>query len=1609
MAVVVPALTLTNPSGLQIQAGIAFSEVNQEELAIIASDRAVLHWENFSIGARETTTFYLPSSEASVLNRVVSGSCSEILGCLKSNGSVFLINPNGILIGKEGVVQTAAFLASTLDITDSVFLNGDSLIFEGSSQEKIVNLGSIESGEVSFFGLHVENQGKICAQNVKMAGGSGVVISPEKGSRIWIAPKAEGSIQNSGVIEALQVEIAAYGGPYSLAVNHTGVIDASSFVNEKGRVFLLAQQGGVAVSGTVKAPLGFVEVSGSYFVFQSGVDTQGPDGQCGKLFLDPNDILISSAPTNPAPFSGTFFDGAGVASSTLNTTELINALSLNNVTIQTHAPTSGGSGDISFLNPLIWNSPNSLSVVAERDVNVLTLVKNSGTGGINITSGRDLNVGSASGTGPCQVGSRGGDMGFSIGGAINILGGSSPDAFAQIGYDATSIMSNLIFSADVDALNVIGGSGARAFALIGHGGYQSLGGVKTGNIIFNSGEGGLTIRGGSGTDAFAQIGIVRGKTGAVMGSGDVIVSYLASSTIIEGGTGARSYALFGHGGGDGDQSCIFSGDIKLYTQSGIIHGHALGSFAGAGYYTYASDYAVVSNTANLIDITVPGPLTIQADDGAEAYVGAYLSASDDAAGSLTIQKINIETGALSVSGMVPSGGLSNFAGIGAWATTGTAACVLKLKSSTDLILISGGTGSNVGIQNGTGSPAGSWTVAINVNNSAVLEGATGSAKISSIGALTLNAADKDISLNGAASITAAKELTLFAGQDLSLAGVAGGSSAFIQTAADNLKISTGNLLTVNSNAYLRNLGTNNGRIILNAGSDLSIIGAAAFIENLGNNATWLCALRDINVYAAIQNAGTGRFVLNAVRDINVGHAASQIPCQIGTALGTPINIISTRNLNVIGGSGLGAYAQIGADAVSVASDINLLEVSGDIVVQGGSGSGAFAAIGHGRLNGFGGAKTGNILIAEANGDFLIQGGSGANAYAQVGHCHGTGSAAALTGNVQAKEIGGYLHIYGGSGSNAYALFGHGGSSFTAGDSYTGIINASAQEVAIIGGSQASAPAGLGFTNGKTGAAGAITVSSTQIFLQSKTNLTIQAGSQAYGFVGASLDTAAPSSVSITTIIADAGETLLLTGSTVSANASADLGLVNANGTCGTNLVFCNQGDLTVSANMGGVNIRNGTGFPAGSFVWYGSSRGAVSYNGMAVTAVGDLFIEADTLTLASSSFLSSGSLTTLVVSDTTLTSSSLENSHGTFAHTSGGDLTLGANCFFRNHEGSLSILANNLSITGAGAFIHNLGSGDYTLNATGDFILNATLQNPGTGFHSISVGRDLIIGTAGDSLDGRLEAPSGSLSVITGRHLTLTASSGHEASLLSGGQMTLSIGADATLNGVISGGQAFIQAGSASSYINTGNDLVLNPNAFIRHQGGSDGDLSFDVRQDFKITAATGANSFVYNLGSGALDYNIHRDFIVNATIQNPGSGDITIFTGRDFLLGKSTNTIRAHFGSVTGNLKATVIGNLSVLAGNTNNAFAQLGGQAAVSISSDITVTAVGGNLNLIANSATNAFAQIGNRSLLTIFGTVDVGEVGGTVTITPGGGLTNYAEIGNQIGGVIPSAPFH
>ncbi|MBX9676922.1 MAG: filamentous hemagglutinin family protein [Methylotenera sp.] len=119
-----PANTI--PTGLNIVNGaININAVGNSLLNITqASQKGILQGNNFNIGSASTVNFnHLGGAGSATLVRI-NGPKSIIEGALNSpNGSVYLINQNGILFANGARVNVNGLVASALDLQDSDFLS----------------------------------------------------------------------------------------------------------------------------------------------------------------------------------------------------------------------------------------------------------------------------------------------------------------------------------------------------------------------------------------------------------------------------------------------------------------------------------------------------------------------------------------------------------------------------------------------------------------------------------------------------------------------------------------------------------------------------------------------------------------------------------------------------------------------------------------------------------------------------------------------------------------------------------------------------------------------------------------------------------------------------------------------------------------------------------------------------------------------------------------------------------------------------------------------------------------------------------------------------------------------------------------------------------------------------------------------------------------------------------------------------------------------------------------------------------------------------------------------------------------------------------------------
>ena len=236
-----------NPTGPSIAAGAASFATAGKTLNVTNAPGTIINWQGFSIGVGETTRFLQQSASSAVLNRVVGGDMSSILGTLNSNGRVFLVNPHGIVVGAGARIDTASFIASTLNITDNDFLRGN-FKFEGGGNGVLRNEGTIRaSGDIMLVGPRIENAGLIRSDNgaVLLAAGQKVTItSPDaQGVKFELQAPSDSAL-NVGAIQAKTAASMLAG-----TLKHSGDIRVAAAVDAQGRVALVAQKEATIAAG----------------------------------------------------------------------------------------------------------------------------------------------------------------------------------------------------------------------------------------------------------------------------------------------------------------------------------------------------------------------------------------------------------------------------------------------------------------------------------------------------------------------------------------------------------------------------------------------------------------------------------------------------------------------------------------------------------------------------------------------------------------------------------------------------------------------------------------------------------------------------------------------------------------------------------------------------------------------------------------------------------------------------------------------------------------------------------------------------------------------------------------------------------------------------------------------------------------------------------------------------------------------------------------------------------------------------------------------------------------------------------------------------------------
>jgi filamentous hemagglutinin family protein len=896
------ATVSANPTGGQVVSGGASWGQNGSTFTVNqTSQRVILNWQSFSIGQGELTQFVQPSATSAALNRVVGDNLSEIMGTLKANGQVYLINPNGIVIGDTGVINTAGFTASTHDIADADFLKGKNLTFKGNSTASVQNLGSItaESGDVYLIAKQVENAGTIKAPHgtVGLGAGMEVLIKSAGEQKLFVQPAVgSGTLKNSGLVEATVAEFKAAGGnEYALAIKQSGIVRATSAAKSGGRVYLVASSGRVENTGLIKAQQenkgGEIQVLGQEVVLadQARLDVSGVEG------------------------GGTILIGGDYQGQNASIANAQNTFVGSDVTLDASATGSGNGGKV-----IVWADGTTLFYGTIK----ATGGAQQGKGGFVETSGKDF----LEAWGSVDASAIAGEAGTwlldprnvtltttTTNGAYNA---GSPNIFTPTGNGATANVATIVASLD-GGTSVVITTGST--------------GTQAGNITVSSAIV-KTVANNSSLTLTAANNITIGAAIDLSVGGDLIFTAAGGTVAINAAVNTANNLAITSNNAITQTTALTVGGTTTINKTGLLGAVTLNNvsnnFTGAVSVTVAGvGGATIVDQNDLIIGTVAvnaGSLTLQSggnltQTGLITQNGAVALVTLTATGSITLTNPN-----------------NDFE-----ASVSVNANNASLRDSNDLTL-AGATVTNLFTVQNSGT-----LIQIGALNTSQLE-------ILGSGAVTL------LNVNNAIGTVAADRtgsLTILGGNQLTV-GVAGATtginshnngvtlSASTLTVAEAITAGTGNVgLTISlfgvGTLNLNNQVTTSGTFTATGGGgvdtfNLRVVnsaltvnaGAAADIINVGDSAA---TANQVTAAITVNGAG-GNDTVNIRDDAQTGNFTYVVDSTNIARNGVNIALSSVQDVSI--------QAGLGADAVTLNST-----VTGNTTANGGAGNDTFTIVG----------------------------------------------------------------------------------------------------------------------------------------------------------------------------------------------------------------------------------------------------------------------------------------------------------------------------------------------------------------------------------------------------------------------------------------------------------------------------------------------------------------------------------------------------------------------------------------------------------------------------------------------------------------------------------------
>ena len=316
-----------DPTGLRTWQG-AFAPVQTGDAAapvvtITQSDsRALLSWSSFNIG-RSTTLVFKQNVGDVAVNRIVANidpltglladpaalAPSRILGAIKADGTVVVINQNGVMFDATAQVNAHSFLASSLDLGIN-FDTSRSPATPTTLQQRTVTFlqNGLLASETLVSNVRaavIDAQGLINYVEPRQAEGditvaAGAAITAGSGGYVIIAAPR---ITNAGQLSASEGQVSLQSGRVVRATVSSGASDSAD-PNVRG--LLLTSSGATpdsvtnSATGIIVSPRGYISLGGTLngVVTQAGVLTSTTSvARNGKIALTGASVTLGAAAT----------------------------------------------------------------------------------------------------------------------------------------------------------------------------------------------------------------------------------------------------------------------------------------------------------------------------------------------------------------------------------------------------------------------------------------------------------------------------------------------------------------------------------------------------------------------------------------------------------------------------------------------------------------------------------------------------------------------------------------------------------------------------------------------------------------------------------------------------------------------------------------------------------------------------------------------------------------------------------------------------------------------------------------------------------------------------------------------------------------------------------------------------------------------------------------------------------------------------------------------------------------------------------------------------------------------------------------------------------------